>query len=104
MRYGVFGNFGRHHLKTRRNSSKRTFGMSYIFGPVPSRRLGLSLGVDLIPHKTCSFDCLYCEVGGTTNKTITSGPFVPGGSDILGQLEERLEECHPRRDYPGGIR
>ncbi len=68
--------------------------MSYIFGPVPSRRLGLSLGVDLIPHKTCTFDCLYCEVGRTTCKTITPGPFAPV-DEILSQLEERLKGCTP---------
>lgn len=38
----------------------------YLFGPVPSRRLGLSLGVDLVPKKVCSLDCVYCEVGKTT--------------------------------------
>ncbi len=37
--------------------------MKYIFGPVPSRRLGLSLGVDLLPPKTCNMDCIYCELG-----------------------------------------
>ncbi len=42
-----------------------------IFGPVPSRRFGRSLGIDLIPHKTCSFDCIYCECGKTTNITVT---------------------------------
>lgn len=68
--------------------------MSYIFGPVPSRRLGLSLGVDLIPHKTCTFDCLYCEVGRTTNRTITSSPFAPV-DEILRQLAGRLTECSP---------
>jgi len=68
--------------------------MSYIFGPVPSRRLGLSLGVDLIPHKTCTFDCLYCEVGRTTNRTITSRPFAPV-DEILRQLAGRLAECSP---------
>jgi wyosine [tRNA(Phe)-imidazoG37] synthetase (radical SAM superfamily) len=43
--------------------------MKYIFGPVPSRRLGFSLGVDIIPFKTCSFDCIYCELGKTICKT-----------------------------------
>jgi wyosine [tRNA(Phe)-imidazoG37] synthetase (radical SAM superfamily) len=38
----------------------------YLFGPVPSRRLGISLGVDLVPKKVCSLDCVYCEVGKTT--------------------------------------
>ena len=68
--------------------------MMHIFGPIPSRRLGFSLGVDLIPYKTCTFDCLYCEVGKTTNKTITGGVFAPV-DDILNQLDERLSECSP---------
>lgn len=48
----------------------------YVFGPVPSRRLGLSLGVDVIPFKTCSFDCIYCQLGRTTCKTTQRGSFV----------------------------
>lgn len=44
--------------------------MKYLFGPVPSRRLGFSLGVDIIPYKTCSFDCIYCELGKTDCKTV----------------------------------
>ena len=47
----------------------------FIFGPVPSRRLGLSLGIDVIPKKTCTFDCIYCEVGRTTNKTVERSSF-----------------------------
>ncbi|OQY50862.1 MAG: hypothetical protein B6240_00885 [Desulfobacteraceae bacterium 4572_87] len=68
--------------------------MLYIFGPVPSRRLGLSLGVDLVPHKTCTFDCLYCEVGRTTNRTIIGSPLAPV-DEILRQLDKRLTECTP---------
>ncbi|AEE14798.1 Radical SAM domain protein [Thermodesulfobium narugense DSM 14796] len=41
--------------------------MQFLFGPVPSRRLGLSLGINIIPHKVCNFNCVYCEVGKTTN-------------------------------------
>jgi wyosine [tRNA(Phe)-imidazoG37] synthetase (radical SAM superfamily) len=41
--------------------------MQFLFGPVPSRRLGLSLGINIIPHKVCNFNCVYCEVGRTTN-------------------------------------
>ena len=48
----------------------------YIFGPVPSRRLGRSLGVDLVPYKTCPFDCIYCDLGRTTHKTTFRQPFV----------------------------
>lgn len=42
----------------------------YLFGPVPSRRLGRSLGVDLTPLKTCTLDCIFCQLGRTTNKTM----------------------------------
>lgn len=49
--------------------------MGFIFGPVPSRRLGLSLGINIIPFKTCTYNCIYCEVGKTTNLTITRQPF-----------------------------
>ncbi len=48
-----------------------------IFGPVRSRRLGLSLGVDLLYFKTCPFDCLYCELGPTTKKTIKRQAYRP---------------------------
>jgi wyosine [tRNA(Phe)-imidazoG37] synthetase (radical SAM superfamily) len=41
---------------------------SFVFGPVPSRRLGFSLGVDIIPYKYCNFDCIYCQIGKTTLK------------------------------------
>lgn len=68
--------------------------MTHVFGPVPSRRLGLSLGVDLIPSKTCTFDCIYCQVGRTTNKTLEEGPFVPVG-EVVAQIEERLLICTP---------
>lgn len=43
---------------------------SYFYGPVPSRRLGFSLGVNLFPKKICSFDCLYCQLGQNSKKTI----------------------------------
>jgi len=51
--------------------------VSTIFGPVPSRRLGRSLGIDVIPPKTCSYDCLYCESGRTTCLTLERQVFVP---------------------------
>lgn len=49
----------------------------YLFGPVPSRRLGRSLGVDLTPRKTCTLDCVFCQLGRTTHKTITRKEYVP---------------------------
>jgi len=48
----------------------------HIFGPVPSRRLGISLGVDIIPYKTCTLDCVYCECGKTTDLRIERKRFV----------------------------
>lgn len=62
----------------------------YIFGPVPSRRLGRSLGVDLVPFKTCTYDCIYCQLGGTTNKTVQRKEWIPIES-ILGQLKVKLD-------------
>ncbi len=49
----------------------------HLFGPVPSRRLGISLGIDLVPMKTCTLDCIYCECGQTTDLTIARGEYVP---------------------------
>ena len=49
----------------------------YLFGPVPSRRLGISLGVDLVPLKTCTLNCIYCECGRTTNLTLERKEYVP---------------------------
>lgn len=47
----------------------------FVFGPVPSRRLGFSLGVDIIPRKCCTFDCIYCQVGRTTHKSDVRASF-----------------------------
>ncbi|MDY0280841.1 MAG: radical SAM protein [Salinivirgaceae bacterium] len=48
----------------------------YLFGPVPSRRLGMSLGVDLVPKKVCTLDCVYCEVGKTTKLTLDRKEYI----------------------------
>ena len=69
--------------------------MSYVFGPVPSRRLGRSLGVDLVPFKTCSYDCIYCQLGCTTNKTIKRKQWVP----IPEVLDEVREKVALKPDY-----
>ncbi len=58
----------------------------YLFGPVPSRRLGVSLGVDLVPHKVCSLNCIYCECGSTTNLTIERKEYVPF-DDVVKELD-----------------
>ena len=49
----------------------------YLFGPVPSRRFGRSLGIDLTPHKTCSLDCVFCQLGRTRKKTMERRRYVP---------------------------
>jgi wyosine [tRNA(Phe)-imidazoG37] synthetase (radical SAM superfamily) len=64
-------------------------GYKYLFGPVFSRRLGRSLGVDLLPYKTCSLDCIYCECGATTDLTATTAAFVPT-ADVLAELDDYL--------------
>lgn len=64
---------------------------TYIFGPVPSRRLGISLGVDLTPTKTCSFDCLYCQLAKTTFHTSGRKEFCKP-DEVLAELREVLKE------------
>lgn len=69
----------------------------YLFGPVPSRRLGISLGVDLVPHKTCTLDCIYCECGETTNLTMERKEYVPI-DEVLKELEDYFKN-NPDPDY-----
>jgi wyosine [tRNA(Phe)-imidazoG37] synthetase (radical SAM superfamily) len=68
--------------------------VAYVFGPVTSRRLGLSLGVDLTPRKTCTYDCLYCQVGRTTQITAEPNPFVPV-EEVIHELERKLRHVTP---------
>ena len=63
--------------------------MNHVFGPVPSRRLGRSLGVDLVPFKTCSYDCIYCQLGRTTNKTVERREWVPL-DEVVDELKGKL--------------
>ncbi|MGM0446197.1 MAG: radical SAM protein [Bacillota bacterium] len=71
--------------------------MKYLYGPVPSRRLGVSLGIDLIPYKICSFNCIYCECGKTTDLSIERKEFKPV-ENIIQELDEYLKE-KPELDY-----
>lgn len=75
----------------------RTPHAGRIFGPVPSRRLGLSLGIDVIPHKTCTFDCVYCECGRTTDQTCERRAFYPA-RDVLDDLETHLSRMKDKPD------
>jgi len=69
----------------------------YLFGPVPSRRLGRSLGIDLVPQKTCAFDCVYCECGQTTNLTCERREYVPTDR-VIAELDDYLATA-PDLDY-----
>lgn len=64
--------------------------MKYLFGPVRSRRLGVSLGVDLVVHKVCSLNCVYCECGATTDLTTQRREYVPV-AEVLRELREFLD-------------
>jgi wyosine [tRNA(Phe)-imidazoG37] synthetase (radical SAM superfamily) len=70
--------------------------MAHLFGPVPSRRLGRSLGVDLIPPKTCPYHCIYCEVGPTTCQT--RGRFSFQTENIIEELADYLKAPGVRPD------
>jgi wyosine [tRNA(Phe)-imidazoG37] synthetase (radical SAM superfamily) len=63
--------------------------LRYVYGPVLSRRLGWSLGIDLVPLKTCTYDCIYCQLGRTINKTLERREYVPICS-VLMELERSL--------------
>ncbi len=69
----------------------------HLFGPVPSRRLGMSLGIDLIPHKICSLNCVYCECGATTVLTHDRKEYVPV-NEIYSELKDFFKH-NPDPDY-----
>ena len=74
-----------------------TNAYQHLFGPVPSRRLGLSLGVDLTPFKTCTLDCVFCQLGRTTAKTAERREYVPT-HEVTDELERWLA-AGGRADY-----
>lgn len=63
----------------------------HVYGPVSSRRFGRSLGVDLVPHKICSYDCNYCQLGHTTDLAGASRAFATP-EDILADVDAALAE------------
>jgi wyosine [tRNA(Phe)-imidazoG37] synthetase (radical SAM superfamily) len=69
-----------------------------VFGPVPSRRLGMSLGLDLVPKKVCSLDCVYCEVGKTTKLTLERMEYVPF-EKITGEVRAWFDHSTTDPDY-----
>lgn len=70
----------------------------HLFGPVPSRRLGLSLGIDLVPYKTCTLDCIYCESGATTRLQTEREIFFP--SHIIKKELEEFWQATPKDNLP----
>ncbi|HCY85385.1 MAG TPA: radical SAM protein [Desulfobacteraceae bacterium] len=72
-------------------------GYNHLFGPVASRRLGVSLGVDLVTHKVCSLDCVYCECGETTELTLERQPWVSFDA-VRRELDQYWDE-NPDPDY-----
>jgi len=69
----------------------------FLFGPVPSRRLGMSLGVDLVPKKVCSLNCVYCEVGKTTELTLERKEYI-SYDEIVAELTSYFKN-NPDPDY-----
>jgi len=69
----------------------------YLYGPVPSRRLGLSLGVDLVPMKTCSYNCIYCQLGRTEETTVERREYVPSDA-VMAEIGSWIERDIPA-DY-----
>ena len=63
----------------------------HLYGPVPSRRLGRSLGIDLVPHKICTYDCIYCQIGRTTRRTLMRKEYVPK-EEVLEEIKAFLSE------------
>ena len=68
--------------------------MKTVFGPVPSRRLGQSLGIDPVPFKTCNWNCVYCQLGRTSPFTLERREYVPR-TEILEQVQEVLDRHNP---------
>ncbi|MBU1205948.1 MAG: radical SAM protein [Proteobacteria bacterium] len=81
-----------------KKSNEQILHANYVFGPVPSRRLGRSLGIDLVPLKTCTYDCIYCQLGRTTNQTLERKPYV-SGKLVIKQLQEKLPALAAPPDY-----
>lgn len=69
----------------------------HLFGPIASRRLGISLGVDLVPYKYCPLNCVYCEVQSTTHLQTTREEFFPT-QEIIAELDDFMKS-RPMLDY-----
>lgn len=63
--------------------------MKHVFGPVSSRRLGRSLGIDIVPYKLCSLNCVYCECGSTTSLTTAVREYAPA-AEVCAEIDQAL--------------
>ena len=68
-------------------ASRGKTGPGFVYGPVPSRRLGFSLGVDIIPFKTCTLDCVYCQLGPSSRTTVRRRAFYDPKAVVRSVLE-----------------
>jgi wyosine [tRNA(Phe)-imidazoG37] synthetase (radical SAM superfamily) len=68
-----------------------------VFGPVPSRRLGRSLGINNIPLKACTYSCVYCQVGKTTNKTVERQAFFKP-DELTSGVKRKIDEVIARKE------
>lgn len=73
---------------------RQSVGTKYTYGPVPSRRLGRSLGVSIIPRKTCTNSCVYCQLGRTRVKHLHPRSFHPR-EEVFAEVEEMMAETSP---------
>ncbi len=71
--------------------NKVAFKRKYLYGPVPSRRLGLSCGIDIVPLKVCTLDCIYCQLGKTVQTTIERKDYLPI-EQVLAEIKDALAE------------
>ncbi|MFW9898574.1 MAG: radical SAM protein [Candidatus Thorarchaeota archaeon] len=72
--------------------------MKYVYGPVPSRRLGRSLGIDPIPSKTCNYQCIYCQLGRTINFTNERKNYYPK-EEIIAEMREAIKQYENDLDF-----
>jgi wyosine [tRNA(Phe)-imidazoG37] synthetase (radical SAM superfamily) len=72
--------------------------MRHVYGPVPSRRLGRSLGIDPVPPKTCNWNCVYCQLGRTTPLSNERRSLVPA-TTLLDEVKAALEGCRGAVDW-----
>ena len=70
-----------------------------VFGPIQSRRLGYSLGIDVIPFKTCSLDCIYCECGKTTKLEVKPQEFY-NNNKILDDIHNAIKDIAQINFHP----